>query len=521
MGKKKFIDKKKSATFQLLARDSSNPNSATDKVFLRVDNNPYSAHGFEDGEDTCAPSNDDSNSIFDDATEDIDSEEEGNSRKLGNKSHGSGVLPDHVRREILELGLPDDGYNYLTHLLEIKNSGGGSAYYHNSKAKLDRLPLDVKAYDASRVRVDSETLDDVNYNSIYSVAERTVGVRVQKAVDPDVAALLDETDSRFNSDGDEFEEDFVVQANLLEEAAEEHSQVRNSKVIETKEKHGGEEGSCLSNSCSIQEVDLIAGDELGIEKPRVRRLLDEQFDLLTLREYESDNYSDDDTCFQDGEDETLAAKLNHALKDFQVGKEELGGKYQVPGDTLLGYQASSKGEADESLDGVIAKCREYAETYKDENDDVLEVQESSDESEQWDCETVVSTYSNLDNHPKKIEAPMMPKRRLVPTISGDPAHNSTFISLSGKEKLPVEYLPHSKRSLQEKVKRVGNLVQQRKNKPHDEESKEEKKERKAAVKVERREARLAKKNLKGLYRSEAQRAQKAAATTGLGSVHLI
>lgn len=53
-------------------------------------------------------------------------------------------LPDHVRREILELGFPDDGYNYLIHLREIKNTGGGSAFYHNSKARLDQVPLDVK-----------------------------------------------------------------------------------------------------------------------------------------------------------------------------------------------------------------------------------------------------------------------------------------------------------------------------------------------------------------------------------------
>lgn len=54
------------------------------------------------------------------------------------------ALPEHVRREILELGFPDDGYNYLLHLREINNAGGGSSYYHNRKAKLDQVPIDVK-----------------------------------------------------------------------------------------------------------------------------------------------------------------------------------------------------------------------------------------------------------------------------------------------------------------------------------------------------------------------------------------
>lgn len=43
----------------------------------------------------------------------------------------------------------------------------------------------------------------------------------------------------------------------------------------------------------------------------------------------------------------------------------------------------------------------------------------------------------------------------------------------------------------------------------------------AAVKEERREARRAKKELKGLYRGEAHRAQRVAAITGPSSIHLL
>jgi protein LTV1 len=67
MGKKKFIDKKKAATFQLFARDSSVPNvDGTDQVFVRVDNNPYSIDNFL-AENKCSSNSrfdDDPNSIF-------------------------------------------------------------------------------------------------------------------------------------------------------------------------------------------------------------------------------------------------------------------------------------------------------------------------------------------------------------------------------------------------------------------------------------------------------------------------
>nr|GFA73549.1 protein LTV1 homolog [Tanacetum cinerariifolium] len=54
---------------------------------------------------------------------------------------GGSNLPDEVRREIVELGFPDDGYNYLSHLREIK---AAADFYRNPKATFEQLPSDVK-----------------------------------------------------------------------------------------------------------------------------------------------------------------------------------------------------------------------------------------------------------------------------------------------------------------------------------------------------------------------------------------
>ena len=136
-----------------------------------------------------------------------------------------------------------------------------------------------QAYDASRLQIRQEVNADPNANLVSSVASKTVGVKIQKAVDPDVAALLDDGDlSRFGSDVEELEEDFVLQANIPEEGEE-----------------GDEEIGVNENLISVQmqKVDLISGsevknygpereNELSSEKPRVRRLLDEQFDMVSL-----------------------------------------------------------------------------------------------------------------------------------------------------------------------------------------------------------------------------------------------
>lgn len=542
MGKKKFIDKKKSATFQLLARDSSDPNyqdsPGHDRVFIRVDNNPYSVDGiFHESDDLSGPSHyaDDPDSIFADAPDD-DNDGEEDDRVFGKQSSSqlsigataaaaAVPLPDHVRREILELGFPDDGYNYLTHLREIKNTGGGSAFYHNSKARLDQLPLDVKGYDASRVHI-GDVKRDPDEKALYSVAEKTVGVRLQKAVDPEVAALLDSNDSVFGSDVEDLEEDFVIQANIHEEGKDDFigKKLTKEDVDESYTQEPQEDPVEFVGHDEIRNQFVGAGDDIIIsEEPRVHRLLDEQFDQLERMEYGTE--SDDDYGGSVAEDyESLADKLNHALKDHATDDLELNEKYRVPADLLHDKEGlKDSGSLDSSAD-VIRRCVEYAEKYENEdpNEDVVVLEESSDESGGWDCETIVSTYSNLDNHPGKIEAPEITrKKKLVETVSGPLSATNHIIPLRGKEKLPVDFLPHGKKPSTEKAKDVSSLrTEQQKRKKHGQEEKKEKKERKTAVKEERREARHVKKETKEMYKSETQRAQRVAAISGPSSIHL-
>ncbi|TKY72375.1 LTV1-like protein [Spatholobus suberectus] len=516
--KKKFIDKKNSATFQLIARDSSDPSfSHSDRVFVRVDSNPVSFPVADD------------DSVFEDAPD-----EDG--------GVGGGPLPEDVRREILELGFPDDGYNYLNHLREIKNAGAGSAFFHNPKFKLQHLPRDVKAYDASRLQI-SEADGEPEENSMYSVASKTTSVRVQKAVDPEVAALLDDSDlSRLGSDVEDLEEDFVVQANLHEDEDDgEKGHVCNGmNFAEASVINGNRNNVQVLQVSACSEVTDDSGPLDGItdgvpgvdcvgEKPRARRLLDEQFDLLERQEYGTDDDYDDDgnyyENYQADEDVSLTEKLklslnNHVMDDLEPDDD----KYKVPADLLKNKEAPHEEQEDSAAD-VIRRCKEYAEGYEveDENKDVVLVQESSDESEVWDCETIVSTYSNLDNHPGKIKAPEVTrKNKLAETVSAALSSSSQIISLRGKEKLPVDFLPGSRKPATEKVKGPSIArTEQFKRKQHGLESKEGKKERKAAVKEERREARRIKKEMKELYRGEAHRAQRAAAVSGPSSIHLM
>lgn len=122
-----------------------------------------------------------------------------------------------------------------------------------------------QAYDATRVKV-KEVETDANEKSIYSVASKSVGVKVQRVVDPEVAALLDDSDlSRFGSDVEDLEEDFVVQAN--------NADGKFDSVEES-----DDEENVVGESDQIVE----ALDDKVTDEPRARRPLDDQFDMVRL-----------------------------------------------------------------------------------------------------------------------------------------------------------------------------------------------------------------------------------------------
>lgn len=102
---------------------------------------------------------------------------------------------------------------------------------------------------------------------------KTVPVRIQKAVDPDVAALLDDSDdSRFGSDVEDLDEDFVLNANLPDETEDVEFEKKLELNLDNKE---------YEYVMDYSKNNVVESSEtLVSEKARERRPLDEQFDLV-------------------------------------------------------------------------------------------------------------------------------------------------------------------------------------------------------------------------------------------------
>lgn len=201
---------------------------------------------------------------------------------------------------------------------------------------------------------------------------------------------------------------------------------------------------------------------------------------LERQEYGTDD-EDDDYGYVADEDEFLAEKLKYTLNCRVMDDFELGDKYKAPADLIHASEKTTNAELLESASHVIRRCMEYAEKYEneDQNEVVVVTEESSEESEVWDCETIVSTYSNLDNHPGRIDAPQAArKKKLAETVSGALNASNHVITLKGKESLPVDFLPRGRKTV-EKVKSGSTLrPEQQKRTQENQETREEKKERK-------------------------------------------
>jgi protein LTV1 len=128
----------------------------------------------------------------------------------------------------------------------------------------------------------------------------------------------------------------------------------------------------------------------------------------------------------------------------------------------------------------------------------------------WDCESIISTLSNLDNRPSIIgEAPTHRPASIAAESSASSAGNrpqEVRVRLSAKTGMPVGYVgrvgsvPEGEEG-EESEEDEGpavNLGEKRDKK----ESKDTKKARKAAVKAERQQRRVAKKEMQGFFAEE-------------------
>lgn len=294
----------------------------------------------------------------------------------------SSYLPPERRhqlwRDIDDFGLPDDGYDYTMHL---RNPGAGVRLDANFSDDVVRF-LEKKE-DLERAQADKHT--------------REVLSKLEASDDDEEAPAL-ETD-----------EEAAVRA-WAEKGKE---KLENAEVVE----EGDIDDDFLRalNDSDDEEVE----DPL-LSQPRDLRLLDEQFNNF-LSAYDDDKIGElsDDVrparpIGAPQEDEAYYRELLQSYINGtamppgvkMVGRvEEEEEEEEYPDDTIAGFHPINNDFTADEMREITARTKQLAlaldKPGDGDSDDSLEEVEVQDKVE-WDCESIVSTYSNIYNHPKQI-----------------------------------------------------------------------------------------------------------------------
>lgn len=362
MVKKKFIDKKKAATFVLMHRDTEDADDdVSARVFTRVDagfgqvpgfseedprTNPDYGYETDDGEEDEGAAVEES-SVFADAEEeggvdcDVKSVRSSRSivsrstrRSVSSRAAHKGPLPEHIRLELVELGFPDDGYDYMQHMRKIGVSGVGGSFVPAARPKPEKLRADVKVFDSSKVPV--QLVEEASAKKIIEVVgSSTHRVKrpayVENGLDPEVAALLDDSEGSEFDSLEELEDDFIVFANNPPEGST--SQEFQAPENATFKKMGFDFQESFPEGDEEEEEfsdeDEGARSAVTIEHNRPSRILDEQFEQLALREYDDDddNFDDDDSEVRGHAD---LSQFDDVLSEFLSDPKVFGDKYMTP-----------------------------------------------------------------------------------------------------------------------------------------------------------------------------------------------
>uniref|UniRef100_A0A8C8VJ23 Protein LTV1 homolog n=1 Tax=Pelusios castaneus TaxID=367368 RepID=A0A8C8VJ23_9SAUR len=400
----------------------------------------------------------------------------------------------------------DDDYNYLQHLKEASGPselvpsvepGRQSRIVVTGEEKIEeeaqqipapaiKLPSSVFA---------SEFEEDVG---LLNKAAPVSGPRLD--FDPDIVAALDE-DFDFNNPDNLLEDDFVLKANEPgkewkgedcrgsdTEDEDEWEDMDNEGNDNDGEEDYDSEGPLsddegvngeMKEFLFMQEETKSRFTEYSITSSVMRRneqltLLDERFEKF-FEQFDDDEIGALDNVELEGFIQTDSTRLQEVLNDFYKEKAKDCVKPEAP-------------EPREDLESPLHE--------KGEEEDDLITLVIKEPKEKWDCESILSTYSNLYNHPKLIEEPSKSKP----------------IKISHKTGIPLDILPQ--RSLTAKQTERMQMINQSdlprvSTQPRSKnESKEDRKARKQAIKEERKERRMEKKANKLAFKMEKTRQEK-------------
>lgn len=312
-------------------------------------------------------------------------------------------------------------------------------------------------------------------------------------LDPDIVAALDE-DFDFEDPENLLDDDFILKANSCDRRAltgpDEGDDDDDDEWEDTDDEEQVDSDVAFSDG-EIQDGGSVDGEFLFEDEETKSRFTSYSMSSSMMRRNEQLTLLDDrfEKFFEQFDDDEIGALDNAELEGYILPDSSR--LDQV----LQDYFRQKEKEAVRP-DDLGPKALPVLEERESSSEEELETLVTEAPGEKWDCETIISTYSNIYNRPKVIEEP----QKLKP------------IRVSVKSGFPLDVLksrgPTSKQA--ERMTRINDLdLPRASTQPRTrEESAPQRRERKQAVREERKERRAEKKANKTAFKQEKVRQEK-------------
>ncbi|XP_030412343.1 protein LTV1 homolog [Gopherus evgoodei] len=405
----------------------------------------------------------------------------------------------------------DDDYDYLQHLKEasgpselvpsdVSGQSSRSIVREEGEREEESQQIPAPAINLPSSVFASEFEEDVG---LLNKAAPISGPRLD--FDPDIVAALDD-DFDFNNPDNLLEDDFVLKANEQGKGDWKREDCRSSDTEDEDEWEDMDDDGGKDNNGSDEDYDSegpLSDDEGVSEEMKeflfmqeetksrftaysmtssvMRRneqltLLDERFEKF-FEQFDDDEIGALDNVELEGFIHTNSSRLQEVLNDYYKEKAK----------------DSVKPDALEPRNDLDSSLNEKGEEEEEEEIITLVIEEPK---EKWDCESILSTYSNLYNHPKLIEEPAKSKPIKISHKSGIPLDILPQRGLTAKQIERMQMIDQSDLPRVSTQPRLKN------------ESREDRKARKQAIKEERKERRMEKKANKLAFKLEKTRQEK-------------
>ncbi|XP_011874621.1 PREDICTED: protein LTV1 homolog [Vollenhovia emeryi] len=296
----------------------------------------------------------------------------------------------------------DDDYDYLQHLRDVNALSVEWERVENSNSS-------ERSEDTPKISLPSSVFAS-NVEEKVGMLNKAAPVSGPRLdYDPDVVAAMDD-DFDFDDPENQLEDNFIQLANTGDSDSEDSDREYEYKLNELGNEHSdsdvSSEGHMDLSDEEADEVGSLHGPQYSFKDEETKsRFTEYSMSSSVMRRNEQLTLLDD-----------KFEQMYAAYDENEIGAldcDEIEGYVSHNSDLIMQYAAEFEKKQREDTENIAELMQDRMkivekEHASSEEEDLEDLVVDARERDKWDCESIISTYSNIYNHPKLISDP--PKR---------------------------------------------------------------------------------------------------------------